>query len=94
MNRFLLKLIIFITPILLLMVGLEIALRSLPNDYKTKWKGLEEKEETLENLVLGSSHAFNGIRPALLGDNSYSMAYYSQNLYYDCMIFEKKERKI
>ena len=94
MNRFLLKLIIFITPILLLMVGLEIALRNLPNDYKLKWSSLTQKEAELEVLVFGSSHAFYGVNPYYLSANAYNMSYVTQTINQELSIFSEKKEKL
>jgi len=83
MRRFLVKTFIFVSPLLCLFLYLEVSLRRLPNSYATKRQYLEQGLATTEVLLSGSSHEFYGIRPSLLAPHTFSIAYVSQDLYYD-----------
>jgi len=59
------------------------------NEYAAKRSLFERQAAKVEVLVLGSSHAYRGILPALLGPHAFSFAGVSQSLYYDRAILEK-----
>ena len=44
---------------------------------------LEHALNDIEILVTGSSYSFFGIRPSILNSHAFSLAYVSQDLYYD-----------
>lgn len=81
------RLIIFLLPILLGFGVLEYYLRAIPNDYSYKKEYLEENVETIELLILGSSHYYRGILAEDLDINSFNAAYVSQSLDLDFLIF-------
>ena len=72
---------------LLIVVGFEYYLRSIPNDYKTKANYLKENGSEIETLVLGSSHTFYGVNPNLL-PNAYNLAHSSKSYDLDWKILE------
>jgi hypothetical protein len=89
MRIFLFKLFIFLLPILLLLGTVERRLAALPNGYKAKRAYMERGLGDVRVIVAGSSHAFCGVQPRLLGVPAYSIAYLGQDLYYDSRILLK-----
>lgn len=93
MAKFLKYLTIFMLPILLLGFGLEIILRSIPNDYASKNKYLEENSNKIKWLFLGNSHVYYGIDPQFLSVFSFNAAYISQSLDLDLKLLENHNDK-
>jgi hypothetical protein len=87
--RFLRKLLLFLAPLLLLAGYAEIRLRRVPNGYTAKRAFLERQLDSVEVLVLGSSHAYNGVDPDCLSRPAFNLAYVSQSLYYDTRLVRK-----
>ena len=44
-------------------IPMEILLENIPNDYSFKKEYLDENSDSIEILVLGSSHSYYGINP-------------------------------
>lgn len=93
MRRFINTILLFLLPLFLISLFLEIALRRIPNDYSYKKKYLDEHAHEIETLVLGSSHAFRGLNPQYLGNNAFNASMVSQSLDYDYRIFMKYEKE-
>lgn len=89
MKKFLIKSILFISPLLLCFIYLEVELRSLDTFLKQKKEYLESNVENIEVLVLGNSHALNGINPADFNLNTFNLGMGSQSLFYDFGITKK-----
>lgn len=83
------KIILFCLPLLALLATLEILVRQIPNPYKTKINGLKAEAGEVTTLVLGSSHAYFGIDPAVLPGKSLNLANVSQTLDFDEWILQK-----
>jgi hypothetical protein len=64
-------------------------LASLPNGYSMKRDRIEHRLSTIEILVTGSSHSFYAIKPGQLNKNAFSLAYISQDLFYDTRLLLK-----
>ena len=93
MKQFARSFIIFIMPVLLLGICCEILLRKIPNDYSFKSNHLNIHSDTIETLILGSSHAFYGINPEYITSKSFNAANISQSLNYDWEILKKYDGK-
>ena len=89
MKPFLLKVFLFLLPVNLAIVAVELQLRTIPNAYSLKKTQLDNLCEELEILCLGSSHAFFGINPVYFSKKAYNAANFSQTLDYDQKILEK-----
>ncbi len=89
MKRFSIKIIIFISPILLLLIFIELYLRTLPNAYEMKLSTFLENVSNYNTIVLGSSLAYFGVNPEYFDKPGYNMANVSQDLYYDYQILSK-----
>ena len=72
MRKFSIKTLLFVVPILLLAVIIEIFLRLIPNDYLHKKKYLDAHSCDIETLILGSSHSFYGIDPNYFSNNTFN----------------------
>jgi len=89
MLRFASKLIIFFLPILLVLALVEHRLTRIPTGYETKRIYLEQNIDKAQVIITGSSHAYYGIKPQMLGAPAVSMAYISQDIYYDTRLLLK-----
>ena len=83
------KIALIITPLFLIFIGMEAALRFLPNDYKFKKKYMDSNSNNIETLVLGSSHAYYGISPKYFSSKSFNAGYVSQSIDFDYEIINK-----
>lgn len=89
MKKFLIKLIIISVPVITIIITYEAFLRSIPNDYRFKSENLSNKADSIECLILGSSHAYRGINPKFLECKAFNAAYISQSIDLDYLILEK-----
>lgn len=88
-KEFFLRTMLYLSPILLMMLGMEILQRKLPNDYSYKKQQLESKLGEIETLILGTSHTYMGINPSLFEGEAFNLASTAQTLYFDRFLFEK-----
>ncbi len=82
---------IFLGICIVVMCILELLLRQIPNDYKTKATTIKLNGDDIETLILGSSHTFYGINPNLL-TNAYNLAHSSKSYDLDWKILKKNEK--
>ncbi|MDW3651727.1 MAG: hypothetical protein R8P61_31890 [Bacteroidia bacterium] len=87
--QFFSRVMIYLSPILILMLSLEITQRKLPNDYSHKKEMLESKLGSIESLILGTSHSYMGINPSMFEGKAFNLASTAQTLYFDRFLFEK-----
>ena len=71
------------------MVCLEIIVRNVPNEYKYKAEWMEANADSVETIILGTSHAFYGLDPSVLGKHAFSLANSAQQLRYDAFLLSK-----
>jgi hypothetical protein len=83
------KLALFFIPIIIAAFILEMTLRSIPNDYKFKKQQLLMRSDSIEILILGGSHTAYDIIPDYLNKNSFNLAYVSQTLHLDKLVFNR-----
>ena len=86
MSKFILKTLLFIFPLLILLAVTEYKARSLTSDFAVKRENLEQNIDRAEVIVAGSSHAYEGIKPKMLGVPAVSIAFPGQDFYYDSQI--------
>ena len=89
MKRFIVKIVVFALPVILLLLAVEIFYRVVPNNYSFKNDKLIESFDNTEVLILGSSHTFYGINPAYLSRPAFNLAEISQTIYFDKLLFDK-----
>ncbi len=83
MKKLFLKLTLLILPFLIFIGFCEFKLRSIPTSYRVKKAAFEKRMTEWQILVLGSSHAYEGLSVHLLDQKTYNLANSSQSLYYD-----------
>lgn len=89
MRRFCENVGLFIAPLIILLALFEWAFRATPNLYSDKVDMAFANENAIDVLVLGNSHAYYGIDPAVLGPSALNLAGPSQTLRYDDFIFDR-----
>lgn len=94
MKKFLKVFLIFITPIIILLLFVEVYLCQINTSYSEKIKGLEHNAENIEILFLGNSHTAYGIDPKQFDLSAYNAAQVSQSLYFDKRITLKYIQKL
>jgi hypothetical protein len=77
------KTALLLFPFVAILGFVEYRLRHIPNSYSGTKAALEKKLDEIEILVVGPSHAVNGITPQLLDRPAFNLANGSQTLHYD-----------
>jgi hypothetical protein len=83
MKKFLVKAVWFSTPLLLFLAYMEFKLGGVQNNYNFKKTCLENRLDSVEVLILGSSQAMYGINPEFFSTKAFNLSNASQSLYYD-----------
>ncbi|MDR2410253.1 MAG: hypothetical protein LBE13_19380 [Bacteroidales bacterium] len=94
MRKFIVRTFLYLLPVLLFLILLEILLRNIPNDYSYKKKYLDTQFCNIETLILGNSHSFYGIDPVYFSTNTFNAAHVSQSLDYDYEILKQQYNTI
>ena len=94
MKSYLIKISIFILPVIVIAVFLEVYIRNQPNDYSYKNTYLTTHAKDIHTLILGSSHSFYGIDPQYFTKNTFNAAHVAQSLKWDYFIFDKFQAKM
>jgi hypothetical protein len=89
MKKFLKIFIYFFIPIVIASACLEVYMRHIPNSYKYKDEWMKKNGNTVETLILGSSHAYYGINPEYLSWKAFNLANVSQDLERDFFVLDK-----
>lgn len=89
MRAFLKQLLLFFTPIFVLGAALEWAVRSYPTIMHQKAEGVAQHADSIEVLVLGTSHAARGVDPGEFSLWTFNSAMGSQSLYFDIALTRK-----
>lgn len=88
MKKLIKKSAFFLVPILSIFVVFELFYKFIPNDYSYKYEITPQKFEDTQVLIFGNSHTFYGLNPAYFSMPTYSLAFVSQSLYFDSLLFE------
>lgn len=73
----------------ILMLGVvELAARSLPSPYKSKFEEIQRQDRQINTLILGSSHFYFGVNPSHFASPALNAANVSQDLKYDLHILK------
>jgi hypothetical protein len=83
------RVLLFAAPLAILLPWTEARFRSIPSSHSRKAEDLHAKAPTIEVLVLGSSTAYEGVKPQLLRRPGYNAALAAQSLYYEDQILTK-----
>ena len=88
MKKFLQKILIYALPIVLIAIGLEVYVESIPNSYTYKRTYMEQHAAEIKTLILGSSYAYDGVDPNVL-DAAFNLANSSQCFEDDYRLLQK-----
>jgi len=91
MKYFIRKTILFLFPLAILPLLMELLLRNIPNDYNYKKEYLMNNSNNITKLFLGSSHTYYGINPDFISGNSFNASHISQSIDLDYQIIKKYE---
>jgi len=94
MKKLILNTLIFISPFIFLTIFLENKIREIPNDYEIKSKLWEQKADSIEILILGSSHGVIDINPVYFTHYAFNAAHTSQSLDVDLALLKKYSQKL
>lgn len=94
MKGFIKSIILFLIPIVVLAIILEITIRHIPNSYELKSEYLENNAERIETIILGSSHSFYGINPKYFTAPAFNMSNVSQSPDVDLAILKSYEHQL
>ena len=89
MRRLYLKIALFLLPLFLVWLALEVFYRQAPNNYSYKDQQLQNVAANVQTLIMGDSHAFYGINPAYFKDPTFNLSNISQSLLTDELLLEK-----
>ena len=89
MRRLYLKIALFLAPLFLVWLALEVFYRQVPNNYSYKDQQLQKVAPDVQTLVMGDSHAFYGINPVYFKDPTFNLSNISQSLLTDELLLEK-----
>ena len=91
LNRIVLRVFLYLLPLVILAAGLEYTARHLPNSYILKKECFEDylSKNKLEVLILGDSHVLHGLDPREFSMNAFNMAEDGQYLEYDLGLLKK-----
>lgn len=94
MRKLILYTLIFISPFIIIVIGLETLLRKLPNTYMVKANFLKNNATNIQIMILGSSHGVTGIDPDSFSKKAFNTANYAQTLDIDYKILDKYQSKL
>ncbi len=80
--------VLIILPTILFLGLYEYLYREIPNDFKIKKENLLNRKDSIETLIFGTSHAYNGIDPLYL-KNAYNLANDGQTLLLDQYLYNQ-----
>lgn len=89
MSKLIKKILLLLLPVFAFLALFESLARTIPTSYGFKQKALDAKKESVEVLVLGSSHANFGIDPQYFGRPGFNIANTSQCLAQDYQLLLK-----
>ena len=89
MRRLYSKTALFLLPLFLVWLALEVFYRQAPNNYSYKDQQLQKVAPFTKTLIMGDSHAFYGINPVYFKDPTFNLSNISQSLLTDELLLEK-----
>ena len=89
MKKFILSLTLFLAPVILICIVVELLLYPIPSVYRSKRDYLKKYTDQVEVIFLGSSHALFGIDPQYMERPAFNLAHANQSIDYDLKLLEK-----
>ena len=83
MKLFFKKILLFIFPLVIIVIMMDLYLANMNSLYKEKANGLLEHANEIEILILGNSHATYGVDPSSFSDFAFNIANVGQSIYFD-----------
>ncbi len=83
MKIFIKLVVIFLIPLVVILVSIEVLVQNIPNSYDLKTKHLNTNSSKIETLILGNSHSLYGIDPKYFKSKTFNAANVSQSLNID-----------
>lgn len=80
MKTFVKLIAVFLAPIFLVGIAVEILERNIPNSYQLKNDELKRNSTTIQTLILGSSHSYYGLNPNYFNQKAFNFAQVSQSI--------------
>lgn len=74
------RIAVFMLPILVVGVVLELVMLQLNDSYKYKHSYIEQSGSDIQTIILGNSHAYFGIDPSVMPGNAFNLANLGQSL--------------
>lgn len=94
MAKFILKFTLFLIPIISLLLFIELKLSKRQSVYHIQKYQLEKNISKIDILILGNSHAFEGINPQQLSENAFNLAGSGQDFTIDLLLLKKYIHKL
>lgn len=88
MNKLIKRVLLYLSPLLLIFIAFEMFYRFVPNDYSVKYLTIPKKYQETEILIFGNSHPFYGLNPQYFSKPTYNLANISQTIYFDKILFD------
>jgi len=73
-KKFTYRALLFLVPVALVIMGIEAAVRNIPNSVSVSGKQLAKEGKTIETLILGASQNKRAINPEFLSQNTITVA--------------------
>jgi len=89
MIKLTIKIILCLLPLILTAITFELIARRIPNSYSAKVNLLMSKKDSVEILIMGSSHSNHGINPKYWNKEALNLANANQSLLQDYNILSK-----
>ena len=83
MKLFFKKILLFIFPLVIIVIMMDLYLVNMNSLYKEKANGLLEHANEIEILILGNSHATYGVDPSSFSTFAFNLANVGQSIYFD-----------
>lgn len=89
MKKIIYQTVVYLLPILLLLLSIELLYQIVPNNYTLKNKNVQKSYADTKVLIFGNSHTFYGLNPKYFDKPTFNFSNISQSLYFDQLLFDK-----
>ena len=89
MKKIIYQTVVYLSPILLLLLSIELLYQIVPNNYTLKNKNVQKSYADTKVLIFGNSHTFYGLNPKYFDKPTFNFSNISQSLYFDQLLFDK-----
>lgn len=89
MNKLVFKAILLALPFAFILIYVEHRLRQIPSSYLNNKTEIEKRQNEIEILITGASHAASALPPQFMSRPTFNMASSSQTIYYDTQLVTK-----